>query len=415
MPGEPSTSRVVRDVLVPRSLLSWPEAFGGTEVQDCLRGDLVIEEDMSLRLKVSASGVYPRGLVMPKLCEPHVHLDKCHTISRIGATGGSLQDAIAAQSEDKGNWSAEDIRTRAGRGLRELAASGCGAVRSHVDWPHEESAKSPPTAWSVLRELAQEVAPEVALQLSPLLGVNDYAVPGVADAMGKLLGGTDHALGCFVYDQPDRKEGIMAAFRTADRYGLALDFHVDEGLEKGLDGLALIAEAAIETGFKGPILCGHACSLMNLTGDALARRIERVAKAGITVVALPSTNFYLQGRNGGTPDRLGITRVHELLAGGVDVIIGTDNVQDAFCPLNRHDPRLSLSLAALGVHLDPLYGLHLPMITTRAEAALGRTPRRIDDTPPDDLLIYQATSTADFLCSTASPEPLFAAIESRNP
>jgi cytosine deaminase len=55
--------------------------------------------------------------------------------------------------------------------------------------------------------------------------------------------------------------GLRNVFALADRYGLALDFHVDEGLDPALDGLELIADIAAEMRFEGPVLCGHACSL----------------------------------------------------------------------------------------------------------------------------------------------------------
>ena len=62
---------------------------------------------------------------------------------------------------------------------------------------------------------------------------------------------------------------MRAIFKAAEAHGLALDFHVDEGLADGLDGLGMIADLVIETGFEGPVLCGHCCSLMNVEGDAL--------------------------------------------------------------------------------------------------------------------------------------------------
>lgn len=181
---------------------------------------------------------------------------------------------------------------------------------------------------------------------------------------------------------------------------------MDEGLADGLDGLRLIAEAVIETGFAGPVLCGHACSLVNLEGEALARMIDLIARSGVAVAALPSTNLYLQGRRTGTPDRRGLTRVRELRAAGVPVAVGTDNVRDAFCPLGRHDPVTSLSLAALAAHLDPPYGDWLAMIATTAEAAMGRPLTHIDGGGLENLIIWEAETTADLIAAPPAPTPL---------
>ena len=200
-------------------------------------------------------------------------------------------------------------------------------------------------------------------------------------------------------------------FRAADAFGVPLDFHVDEGLLPGLDGLEMIADVAIEMGFEGPVLCGHACSLMNLTGDASQRVLEKVARAGLSVVTLPTTNLYLQGRTDGTPDRRGLTRLRELRAAGVRVVVGTDNVRDAFCPIGKHDPLTALAQACLAAHLDPPLGDWLPLITTEASAALGHDPIFIDGAQVADLIAFDVPSTSELLAAPGAPRPLSSLIK----
>ncbi|MEM6305918.1 MAG: amidohydrolase family protein [Pseudomonadota bacterium] len=398
----------IADVLVPRALVSDPAAFGGAVQGDCLRGDLILKAGQVAGLQ-AATGKGSARLVLPKLVEPHVHLDKCHTIDRLADVGGDLHAAIAEQWRDKQSWTAEDLRSRATRGLKELEAACCGTVRSHVDWSHGQDAMQVPVSWSVLLECGQDSA--LDLQLSPLVGVEDFIQPGVAHFIADQTAQAGAALGCFVNNQGRRAEGIRQAFIAAAEAGVPLDFHVDEGLEPGLDGLDLIADTAQELGFEHPILCGHACSLMNLHGDALHRLAEKCARVPITVCALPTTNLYLQGRSDGTPDRRGITRIKELQRAGVPVIIGTDNVRDAFCPIGRHDPLASLALAALTAHLDPPTGDHLPMITTDAARALGRAPVFVDQAQARDLLISDAQSTSDLLAGSSPLTPLSTSIQ----
>ena len=229
--------------------------------------------------------------------------------------------------------------------------------------------------------------------------------------IAKTIAETDGVLGTFVLDQPNRRAGIENAFQVADKFGLALDFHVDEGLDDRLDGLEIIADIAIETRFQGPILCAHACSLMNLNQTSLKRVSDKLVQAGITVASLPATNLFLQGRTTGTPDRRGVTRIPELSAAGVPVVVGTDNVRDAFCPLGRHDPRQSLALAALAAHLDPPYGDYLPMITTGARAALGLAPINVEGAAIGDLMLFDAPSTSDLLASVQGPMPLSSVLQ----
>ncbi len=398
----------VENVLVPAALLESSDRFSGVVHDDCLHGDLVLSDGRIAGMKPTQADGSPR-MVLPKLVEPHVHLDKCHTVHRLKDVGGNLHEAIAEQWRDKQDWTEEDIRARAARGLAELEAAGCSTVRSHVDWSHGPDAMSAPLAWGVMAELAAESA--LDLQLSPLVGVEDFTVAGVAKLVAQETARQNGALGCFLHGQPKRADGVRAAFEVASDYGLPLDFHVDEGLTPGLDGLELIADIAIEMRFEAPVLCGHACSLMNFDGDDLQRVLDKMARAGVMVTSLPTTNLYLQGRGEGTPDRRGITRIKELQNAGVPVVIGTDNVRDAFCPIGRHDPIASLALGVLSAHLDPPLGEYLPMVTTNAARALGRTPVHVDTARPEDLLIVDAPSTSDLMAGTAAPQPLASVLE----
>ena len=411
MTGIPSPDAVLRNVKIPLSLLVRPDRFGGQRDQDCLSGDLVIRGGKAVGMTPGTAAEAPARLVLPRLTECHVHLDKCHTISRMEGVGGDLRAAIEAQAADRQHWTAEDIRARATRGLDELIAAGCGAIRSHVDWGSDTSRLAPSPAWQVLRELAQDYKDRAMVQLAPLTGADDMADRDAAEAIAQQLGPAGGVLGVFVLDHLGRREGIRNAFAVAEKYQLALDFHVDEGLAAGLDGLDIIADEAMRTGFQGPVLCGHACSLMNLEAEALKPLAEKLARAGIAVACLPSSNLYLQGRGGGTPDRRGLTRVRELLDAGVRVLVGTDNVRDAFCPLGRHDPLHSLALAALAAHLDPPYGQYLPLITTNAEQALGLAPTYVDGAAIGDLLLFDAATTPDLLAGGVAPSVVADALQ----
>ncbi|MEM7520303.1 MAG: amidohydrolase family protein [Pseudomonadota bacterium] len=403
--GARSSDIKVQDVRVPRSVVADAARFGGLDEGAYVYGDLVIAHGEKPRL-YPPSRTGPPCLVLPRFAEPHVHLDKCHSVDRMPAVGGDLRAAITSQAKDRERWTWQDLRARGTRGLSELAAAGCAVVRSHVDWPYGVEARTPPISWHVLKEIAQDHAGDLRLQLAPLTTLADLADPVTAKVLGKEIADAKGALGSFVLDHPHRKAGIRNAFDIAMRHSLALDFHVDEGLSPGLNGLDIIAQTAIETGFEGPILCGHACSLINKTGDNLARTMDLVARAGITIVTMPTTNLYLQSRTDGTPDRRGLTRVRELCASGVPVIVGTDNVRDAFCPLGRHDPRTSLALAVLAAHLDPPLADLWPMITTDARNALGMDPVYVDTAHADELVICAASSSTEALSGAATLTPL---------
>lgn len=400
--------RRLRDVLVPISLLQAPEKFGQNQEFDCLRGDLIVANGRVVGMDTADPTSSPQMLI-PALVEAHCHLDKCHSINRLGKVGGDLSAALAAQKEDKSNWTAEDLRNRMSRGLSELAAAGCYAVRSHVDWGVEAA---PPLAWSVLDELAHQTD-DLTLQPAALIGIAQLADRQFCfDSAKHISAQKGAALGSFVLHQNTEQivNGLRNAFAAADRFGLFLDFHVDEGLGE-FNGLEMICAVALETGFQGPILCGHAVSLIDRKGDDLQRLLAKLQRANISICALPTTNLYLQGRRDETPDRRGLTRLSELHAADIPIIIASDNVGDAFCPFGQHDPRAALHLASLAAHLDPPMGNWLPSVTLNPARALGLNAPYIDQSPLRDLRLCDAANTADLVAGRTLLRPIAPSLE----
>ena len=84
-----------------------------------------------------------------------------------------------------------------------------------------------------------------------------------------------------------------------------------------------------------------------------------------------------------------------MAAAGVTVVVGSDNVADAFCPTGWHDPMAALSLAVLAAHLDPPLDRWLPLITSNAPRALGHAPVMVDRATPDQLCLIRAASISD--------------------
>ncbi|MEP2891499.1 amidohydrolase family protein [Tateyamaria sp.] len=384
------------DVLVPLVFISDPKRFGGARRGDCVRGVPAIKNGKLVALAPPIGDA--AKLVIPHLTEAHCHLDKCHTVARIGHIGGDLTNALVQQRADKNNWDEDDLRARAIKGLSEARNNGCRTIRSHVDWT---DTAAPPLSWSVLTEVAEETED---LQLSALCGIDQWADPAFATKLGEILALSDGVAGAFVHGQPGLQDGLVNIFETATRHGLMLDFHVDEGLGD-LNGLEAIADMALATKFQAPILCGHSVSLMDRDAKDFARIADKCARANITICTLPTTNLYLQGRTDGTPNRRGITRLRELRAAGVKLVVGSDNVGDAFCPLGAFDPRAALGLACLTAHLDPPHGDWLASITTDAATALGCTPRMVDGVSLDDLLTCEGEHSADLVAARTPLRP----------
>ncbi len=330
---------------------------------------------------------------IPLPVEPHVHLDKAFTIHRARAAKPGLFGAIEAMAADKSRWTPLDLLTRIEDGMAEAWASGCRAIRSHIDW----NEPAVPLAWSVAGEVAEEWAdwmPLIRASLSPidLLGDPDHG-PQIAERVAR----DGQVLGAFIYRHPGLEAAIPLAFDLAEKHDLRLDFHVDEGLEVEAAALDLIVAEATRRGMGDRVLCGHACSL-SIRPDA-DRAIDALAASGVALTVMPTTNLYLQDMTPGRSPRLrGLAPAQELRAAGVPVLLGTDNVRDPFYPLGLHDPLESLRLAALAAHLAP--DDWVDAITDAPARALGLPPQSLDVGAPADFLLLPA---ADVLTALARP------------
>ena len=333
---------------------------------------------------------------IPLPVEPHVHLDKAFTIYRARADKPGLFGAIEAMAADKANWTPDDLRRRIEAGMQEAWAAGCRAIRSHIDWTEP----GVPPAWSVATEVAQDWVARMPLIRSSLSGIDLVGDPDHGPAIARQVARDGQVLGAFIYRHPDLETRIPFVFDLAEQHGLMLDFHVDEGLEMEARGLDLIVAEATRRSMGDRVLCGHACSL-SIRPDA-DRAIDALARSGIALTVMPTTNLYLQDMTPGRSPRLrGLAPAQELRAAGVAVTLGSDNVCDPFYPLGIHDPLESLRLAAPAAHLVP--DDWVDAITAAPARALGLPPQRLAVGEAADFLLLPAP---DVLTALARPGSL---------
>jgi cytosine deaminase len=144
----------------------------------------------------------------------------------------------------------------------------------------------------------------------------------------------------------------------------------------------------------------HLCALAMLEPKEAGALIDRIAAAGITVIALPETNLFLQDRGEESPIRRGVTLVRELRESGVAVRLGTDNVRDWFFPFGDADMLDTALVAAIAAHLDDQAELI---------AAICDGQRTIEEGGPADLLLIRATSFDDALARRTADRVVFKA------
>ena len=368
-----------------------PRALRGFEAGDAETFDVVLAGDRVAAIAPSARPV--RGTLLSALVEAHTHIDKNYTVQEVGAAQGDLFAAITRMEARRAGWTPEVLHARMERALHEAWRHGTRALRTHLDWVRPE----PPAALPVLEALRETWRGRIELQFVSLTPLDLFADAEAGERIAREVKRAGGVLGAFVYRNADVEARLARVFALAQAHGLTLDFHVDEGLDADATGLRSIAQLTLTHGMHGRVVCGHACSL-SVQSDAQAHdTLALCTQAGIHLVALPTTNLYLQGAWDRTPVPRGITRLREARAAGIGTSLATDNVQDAFYPYGGYDLLNIFGLGVQAAHLAPAMDW-LDAITTSPARALGLDwDGRIAAGCPADLVLLAATGEHELI------------------
>jgi len=161
---------------------------------------------------------------------------------------------------------------------------------------------------------------------------------------------------------------------------------LDDAGDAGLRTLEMMAVETIKRGWHGRALAHH-CRAMSLYPTPYVQRLARILRtARITVVTDPHTGPLH-------------ARVKELLADGVRVCLGQDDISDAYYPFGRNN---MVEVAFLASHLlwmmtrsevSKLYD----MITVDAAAAINIGRHKILKGTPANLVVLKQNDLIDVL------------------
>lgn len=332
------------------------DAEGVTRVGDIRPHGLPVTDDGWLDL---------RGFVLTAAAaEPHAHLDKALSFSEIRPPLGDLNDAITAWRAGSVELDEESFRRRALEALEAMLRNGITTVATHADVLPDHD---PLRAIRALNDVRDSLRGLMTIQIAALaLPITPVAhIEAALDAGADLVGGAPH-----IADDPLAE--LTRLLDLAEKRGVGTDLHIDEFL----DGDHLTIEAYADRVGDWPAdrlrRAGHCSRLSTLPRDDLRRIASALARASISVIALPITNLYLQGRKGLSAGRRGITTIDVLRDAGVLVAAGADNIRDPFNPVGRADPLETASLLVTAAHQTPQDAMGL--VTDAARATLGMEP-----------------------------------------
>jgi cytosine/creatinine deaminase len=325
----------------------------------------------------------PARLALPAFADLHVHADRA--FARGPRPPRSLADAIQLVRELKLTTTEDEVRARAARLFTRALEHGSVRLRTHVDVDELIGQRA------LRGVLAARAAVAGTLDIEIVAFATSTCDPATADGEARLRDAVAEGadlLGGVPAFHADAASSIDRILDLAAELDRRADVHVDEASTPDAFTLEMLADATVAHGLEGRVTASHACALAVVDTATAHRTIDKIARARIAVIALPALNLYLQGRGEGTPRVRGVTLVRELIAAGVPVRFGSDNVSDVFYRYGDADPLEAAWLAAVAAHLDDENAVLAGVCDGRRRPAVG---------DPADLVVVDASSVADAL------------------
>ena len=291
-------------------------------------------------------------LVLPPFIESHVHLDTCLTAGDpVWNMSGTLFEGIECWSKRKEKLSEEDITDRVNKVVRMYAANGIQYIRTHIDVT-DPSLMAMKTMIKLREELKNVM--EIQIVAFPQEGILSYPdgkklLTEAVDMGADVIGAIPH----FEFTREYSVESLDFALNLAAERNKLVDVHCDEIDDEASRGLETVAARALELGLFDKVTASHTTAMHSYNNAYVLRLMRLLRMSKINFVSNPLVNTHLQGRIDTYPKRRGITRVKELLAEGINVSFGHDDIYDPWYPMGNGSLR---DVVFLGLHVCQMMG-----------------------------------------------------------
>jgi cytosine deaminase len=357
---------------------------------------VVTQEALSGHEEIDAAG----ALVTESFVNAHLHLDKVHTLDRIGDaalkayTAGDMASALTSielASAVKADYDRSWIEPNARRALVEAVRHGVRHVLAFADVD--------------TRARLEGVVPLLALR-EELRGVVDLQVvafpqdgllrdPGAEELVREAVElGADVVGGIpwIEHTDADAREHVRRMCSLAAEQGRGVAMLDDDAGDASLRTTEMLATAMLEQGLAGRGVANHARALGLYPRPTLERLAGLARRAGLGFVSDPHTgSLHLP--------------VRELTAMGLPVALGQDDIEDAYYPFGRHSMLEVAFLAAHALGAFDKAGLDLvyDAVTTTAATVLGVPDHRLAPGGHADLVVHHHSTLREVLAHHAAP------------
>ncbi len=335
------------------------------------------------------------SLVTESFISPHIHLDKAMIGDIIEPNlSGTLWEAIEKTWNVKRNYTTGDISKRACHCIDEQIKFGVTHIRTHADIDTIGGLKT----LKGLLEAKKTYKDIIDIQIVAFPQEGILKDEGTKELLFKAMESGADVLGGMPHNEltpDDSNRHIEILFDIAKTFNVDIDSHTDETDDPNSRTLQYLAAETIREQYHGRVTVDHICSLSAQDDYYAARIIDLVKTARINVITNPGTNMVLQGRLDTGAQRVGITRVKELLEAEVNVTCGQDCINDPFYPFGKGDMLEVANLlghAAKMTRFEDLSSLY-DMITYNAAKTMRISNHKLEVGAPANLVILHGVQS----------------------
>ena len=340
-------------------------------------------------------------LVVPGLVETHIHLDKTCILDRCEAAEGSVAEAVRLTSAAKAGFTPEDVHARGRRTLERAIGWGTMRMRTHVEVDPGIGLRG----FEGVQQLQRDYGWAVDLEICVFPQEGLLNNPGTEALLVEGLRRGARAIGAVPYCDTDPRGQIDRIFEIAREWDVDIDMHLDMGDTP--DGMQVehVCRKTEEFGWGGRVAVGHVTQMSLVPRPRFDALAATLARAGVAVTILPSTDLFLMGRPHEHSVPRGVVGAGPLLAAGVNCSISTNNVLNPFTPYGDANLLRMANLYANVCHVarPPELAGCLDMVTGRAARLLRATDYGVRVGAPADLVLLDAPTAAGAVAELAAP------------
>jgi cytosine deaminase len=360
----------------------------------------VVGLDRSLDVIASEEIDAGGNLVTESYVNPHLHLCKVWTLSMVAeealksyrAPGmANTLSAIDLASKVKEKYDALWITANARRAVALAALHGSLNIRAFADVDRKARLE----AVKALLALREEFRDIVDLEVVAFAQDGLAREPGADRLMREAMALGADVVGGIPWiesNEADRQAHIRFCFDLAEEFGKDVSMLLDDVGDANMRTLVGMATETIRRGWQGRALAHHCRAMALYPPEVFDPLVDLLRRAKVTVVSSPHTGPLH-------------ARVKDLMAAGINVCLGQDDISDAYYPLGRNN---MLEVAFLAAHLlsmtarsemESLYD----MITVKPAKAMNIADFSIAIGSPANLVVLDQPDVVEALRFHAPP------------